>query len=164
MLMSTNTFKENNLQFVDYIDLSEERQREVWIIRNLDIIRRFMIHSAPFSFERHLLFIKTLRMDRSRLYWSVFRDDKFISSVSLHPINWGGAWAEWGIYMNPFHVRKGDSYDVSDVFFRYIRANMALRKIYASISSENSRSIRFHEKIGFEFMGGDQVLFFEKRL
>ena len=66
--------------------------------------------------------------------------------------------------MNPFHVRKGDSYDVSDVFFRYIRANMALRKIYASISSENSRSIRFHEKIGFEFMGGDQVLFFEKRL
>lgn len=41
---------------------------------------------------------------------------------------------------------------------------MALRKIYASISSENNRSIRFHEKIGFEFMGGDQVLFFEKRL
>ena len=103
-------------------------------------------------------------MDRSRLYWSVFRDDKFISSISLHPINWGEAWAEWGIYMNPFLVRKGDSYDVSNAFFRYIRVNTALQKIYASISFENNRSIKFHEKIGFEFIGGDRVLLFEKCL
>ena len=164
MLMSVYTFKEDDFQFIDHIDLSEERQREVWIIRNLNIVRRHMIHSTPFSFERHLLFIKALRMDRSRLYWSVFRDDKFISSISLHPINWGEAWAEWGIYMNPFLVRKGDSYDVSNAFFRYIRANTALQKIYASISFENNRSIKFHEKIGFEFIGGDRVLLFEKRL
>jgi RimJ/RimL family protein N-acetyltransferase len=134
---------------VNYTELPECLQKQVYDCRISDEIRKQMTHSEMFSFEDHLKFVDTLRHTDSKIYWAICEDNIFLLSISLHPIDWDERWGEWGIYINPQYKGKGIAKKAGKLFCSYIAQNTSLDIIKAKVKLNNLQSIRFHHAVGF---------------
>ncbi|WP_148091560.1 GNAT family N-acetyltransferase [Tannerella forsythia] len=158
-------FEDDGFCFVNYVNLPISKHYIIWETRNLQEIRKFMENPEPFCFEKHLEFVKLLSRVNDRFYWAVFKGDKFIMSINLHPICWIKDCAEWGIYANPLYAQRGISRKISNIFFKHVKRTTSLNKINAKVKKENINSVRFHKNLDFLLTEQDELFFyFEKML
>jgi RimJ/RimL family protein N-acetyltransferase len=144
-----NSFIIDQYKFINYVELSEYLQKQVYDCRTSDGVRTQMANSDLFSFDEHLKFVDTLKKTDTKIYWAIFEEDTFLLSISLHPVNWNEKWGEWGIYINPQYQNQGIAKKISALFCKYIEQNTSLEIIKAKVKLNNLRSIRFHLAVGF---------------
>lgn len=149
------SYTDGDFVFINFLELTEIQSRKVWQVRNKKEIRQYMLNQTEFSFSEHCCFIERLRIDDTKVYFAVFKEEEFIGSVSLHPIDYVARKAEWGIYINPKLWHCGLSLAVAQSFLKQMFCSDSIDVITAVVLKKNAASVKFHEKVGFKKSGED---------
>lgn len=149
--MIFQSFTANNFRFINFVELSEDKHKQIWQVRTSLEVRKYMFDKEIFPFQNHLNFVEKLKTDATKLYYAIYDDsNSFVGSISLHPINYNDKVADWGIYINPQYQGKGVGVELANLFFDYVFSLKVLDKITAVVLDFNSKSIKFHERVGFK--------------
>jgi RimJ/RimL family protein N-acetyltransferase len=155
--MIINDFQLDGYEFINYINLTEQLQKQVYTIRILENVRIKMVNTEIFSYESHLAFVDSLINNDNKIYWAIYKNSVFYSSINFHPLAWTEKWAEWGIFINPLFEGKGMARKISCLFLDHIAKHTPLKQIKAKIKICNSKSIHFHHRVGFNDIGEDNL-------
>ena len=131
---------------IDYTDCTVEQHREILALRNLDVIRKWMVNQEIISEENHLKFVESLKKRKDRRYFAVYKKGILIGTYNLTKEN-NAVW-ERGIIANPEVQGKGET----EKWERIILNNLPRYGIFtvtAKVKQDNLQSIRYHEKLGY---------------
>ena len=131
---------------INYIDCSIEQHREILRLRNLDIIRKWMVNQEIISEDGHLNFVNSLRNRTDKKYYAVYKDDVLVGTYNLTQES-EGVW-ERGIIANPIIQGKGETEKWERQILNSL-SNEGISTITAKVKQDNLRSIRYHVKMGF---------------
>lgn len=139
-------------QIVNYTDCSVEQQREILALRNDDRVRFWMVNPELISEESHFEFIDRLKNDVNRLYFAIYKNGMLVGTYNL--TNEGdGVW-ERGIIADPSTQGTGQT----EQWERQILHDLpkyGIKAVTARVKLDNLRSIRYHEKLGYQEHGRD---------
>ncbi len=165
--MIFQSFSTNRYRFVNFIELTEEQHMQVWQVRILESVRKYMFNKEVFSFQSHLAFVEKLKDDKTKLYYAIFDEyDNFLGSINLHPINYQKKEADWGIYINPNYQKSGIGQILANCFFEYIFSFNIIDRITAVVLDFNEQSTTFHKRVGFQCQKNEngQLFFIKERI
>lgn len=134
-------------QIVNYTDCTREQQREILALRNDDRVRFWMVNPELISEENHFKFIERLRGDSNRLYFAIYKNGVLMGTYNL--TNEGDGIWERGIIANPFTQGTGQT----ELWERQILgglSNYDIKAVSAKVKHDNLRSIKYHEKLGYQ--------------
>ena len=134
-------------QVVNYMDCTMEQQREILALRNDDRVRFWMVNPELISEENHFKFIERLRGDSNRLYFAIYKNGVLMGTYNL--TNEGDGIWERGIRANPFTQGTGQT----ELWERQILgglSNYDIKAVSAKVKHDNLRSIKYHEKLGYQ--------------
>lgn len=156
-----NIFKALSYRIVNYSALTDKESRAVWEARNSYEIRRWMFNSEPFSFESHCNFVRGLASNAKASYYAFFDGDRFAGSFDFHLADAGNA--ERGLFVAPDYMGTGFAV-VMDRYMEAVMVARGVRSVTADVLLSNVRSLRYHEKTGYEEIScsGDHVMFSKK--
>lgn len=132
---------------INYKDCSELQHQEIFNLRNHPEIRKWMTNPELISWQSHLVFIEKLRHSDDRIYYAVYQNSKLVGTYNL-TLESDGVW-ERGIITSPSFQGSGST----AVMEKYILGNLPSDKfkwITAKVKIDNVRSIRYHEKVGYQ--------------
>ena len=139
-------------QIVNYTDCSVEQQREILALRNDDRVRFWMVNPELISEESHFKFIDRLKNDLNRLYFAIYKNGILTGTYNL--TNEGdGVW-ERGIIADPSTQGTGQT----EQWERQILHDLpkyGIKAVTAKVKLDNLKSIKYHEKLGYQEHGRD---------
>ena len=145
-LFSPVRIKKNGLEFVDYRILDREQHLLIWRARNEDCIRSQMDHADFIPWESHLAFIDNLSSQYKKIYMAVYRENKLVGSVNIEYNSL--LRVERGVFILPEFWGNGDAVLIENVLSEYLQKQQ-IASITAKVLRGNSRSLRFHLKLGY---------------
>ncbi|HYE79314.1 MAG TPA: GNAT family protein [bacterium] len=86
---------------------------------------------------------------RSSCRWMVEHSDRLIGTVALHNISWRNGYGELGYMVGEAWQGQGLGTAMVRLAIDHIFDHSVLRRLFATISSENTASLRLVEKLGF---------------
>lgn len=115
--------------------------------RNHPDVRRYMYTQETIAWDEHQAWFAKAQQDPNRYLMIYERDHKpqgfiNISKQSVHH-------AEWGFYLAP-SAPKGSGQRLGRQALNYVFEYLNCHKLWGEVLSVNSRSIRFHERLGFQ--------------
>lgn len=143
-------------RLVNYVDAAPEQQEAILALRNRDDIRCRMVNQEEIPLEDHLRFVESLKGRGDRLYYAVYKrcpvepgmtESQLVGTYNLTREE-DGVW-ERGIIAAPETQGKGET----AVWERQILATLpqrGIRTLTAKVKEDNLRSVRYHEKMGFQ--------------
>ena len=131
---------------INYIDCSIEQHREILRLRNLDIIRKWMVNQEIISEDDHLNFVNGLRNRTDRKYYAVYKADILVGTYNLTQES-EGVW-ERGIIANPKVQGKRETEKWEQQILNSL-SKEGISTVTAKVKHDNLRSIRYHMKMGF---------------
>ena len=147
---------------INYIDCSIEQHREILRLRNLDIIRKWMVNQEIISEDDHLNFVNGLRNRTDRKYYAVYKDDILVGTYNLTQES-EGVW-ERGIIANPKMQGKRETEKWEQQILNSL-SKEGISTVTAKVKHDNLRSIRYHMKMGFrETNRGNEYIHFKLTL
>ena len=153
-----HSIRNDSYQIVNYTDCTIEQLREILALRNDDHVRFWMVNSELISEESHFKFIEGLKGNSNRLYFAIFKNGILMGTYNL--TNEGeGVW-ERGIIANPIVQGTGQT-ERWERQILLVLPKYDIRLVKAKVKSDNIRSIRYHEKIGYreEYRDGDYIFY-----
>ena len=142
---------------VNYVDCSREQLLEILHLRNLDEIRKWMTNPEVISEADHFSFVERLKGNQERLYYAVYRDGNILGTYNLTKEK-DGIW-ERGIFANPTTQGKGKT----EQWERQIMSTLpqyGIKALTAKVKLDNPRSVRYHEKLGYQEQSRDDEYIF----
>lgn len=141
-------FRSLELEAINYTELTEAQSREVWALRNLEEIRKWMTNPDPFSFESHSRFIESLKTRKDKEYYAFYKDGSLVGSFDIVGIAENDS-AETGLFVNPDTQGQGIG---RQMFCRMeSRAHtLGLRTLKAEVLKGNERSLKLHLSMGYK--------------
>jgi UDP-4-amino-4,6-dideoxy-N-acetyl-beta-L-altrosamine N-acetyltransferase len=118
---------------------------------NPDIKTSFISRKDPITQEQHLQFMKKLAQ-KGDLYFIIYEDTNRIGTISIYDIDKENNCAEWGRFLikKEYPGRGAESLQLLiDKAFKGLK----LHKLYCTVISHNTRTIKLYEKCGFEIEG-----------
>lgn len=135
---------------INYVDCTPEQHREVLALRNQDDVRKWMVNPEIISKDDHFHFVESLRNNEDRIYFAIYKDGILVGTYNL--TNEGeGVW-ERGIIANPI-IQGTDQTRLWEQQILNSLSKFGIKTISAKVKTDNPRSIRYHEKMGFEEVG-----------
>lgn len=135
---------------------------EILNLRNLDDVRKWMVNSEIISKENHFKFVESLKGNSNRLYFAVYRDGFLVGTYNLTKEE-EGVW-ERGIIANPVTQGKGETAKWEYQILADL-PNRGINAITAKVKQNNLRSIRYHEKLGYQEQSrDDEYIYYLLRL
>lgn len=139
-------------EVINYVDCTREQQLEILRLRNLDSIRKWMVNPDIITEESHFKFIEKLKVSNERLYFAIYREGLLVGTYNLTKEE-DDVW-ERGIFANPETQGKGET----AIWERQILASLpakGIKTISAKVKLDNMRSIKYHEKLGYQELKRD---------
>lgn len=136
----------NEYQIINYVDCTEAQLKEIFNLRNLPEIRRWMTNANEINWESHINFIEFLRSFNDRVYYAIYNNGILVGTYNLTK-EYGKTW-ERGIIISPKFQGTGATLKLE----QWILDNLPKDKInviLAKVKLDNQRSLRYHEKMGF---------------
>lgn len=147
---------------VNYVDCSKKQIEDIYRMRNLPEIRKYSYNTKEIEFEQHMNFIESLKGDKQRIYYAVYKNDDLIGCYNLQ-LKSNDIW-ERGIFATPQYQGKGETYCWENQILSGLDKSL-FRIIEARIKEDNIPSIKYHEKSGFIKIGyEDGYLIYMKQL
>ena len=139
-------------QIVNYTDCSVEQLREILALRNDDRVRFWMVNPELISEESHFKFIDRLKNDVNRLYFAIYKSGMLVGTYNL--TNEGdGVW-ERGIIADPSTQGTGQTEQWERLILHDL-PRYGIKAVTAKVKPNNLRSIKYHEKLGYQEHGRD---------
>ena len=132
---------------INYVDCTREQQLEILRLRNLNAIRKWMVNPDVIPEENHFRFIEKLKRNSERLYFAIYRDGLLVGTYNLTKEE-GDVW-ERGIFANPETQGKGETAVWERQILTLLPAK-GIKTISAKVKLDNIRSIKYHEKLGYQ--------------
>jgi len=147
---------------INYVDCTHEQNLEILNLRNLDDVRMWMVNPEIIPEENHFKFVESLKGNPNRLYFAIYRDGLLVGTYNLTKEE-DGIW-ERGIIANPITQGKGETAK----WERQILADLphhGIKAVTAKVKQNNPRSIRYHEKFGYQELSRDnEYIYYMLRL
>jgi UDP-4-amino-4,6-dideoxy-N-acetyl-beta-L-altrosamine N-acetyltransferase len=124
---------------------------EVLRWRNHPDVRRHMFTQHEIGLDEHTRWFKRASQDPARHLLIHERAGQALGFVQIHEIDSGGI-ADWGFYLAP-HAPKGTGAGLGLGALAYAFETVRLHKLCGQALTSNDRSIRFHQKLGFQQEG-----------
>lgn len=114
-------------------------------------VRSHMFNSDLITASEHMAWFKSSALDLSRCQLLVLRQDIPFGFAQFH-ISRCKAVADWGFYVDP-NGPKGQGQALGRSVLSFGFNKLQLLRVTAKVLSENTRSIVFHERMGFRNEG-----------
>lgn len=137
---------------INYVDCTHEQNLEILNLRNMDDVRKWMVNPDIILEENHFKFVVSLKGNPNRLYFAIYRDGLLVGTYNLTKED-EGVW-ERGIIANPITQGRGET----EKWERQILADLpshGIKAVTAKVKQNNPRSIRYHEKLGYQEQSRD---------
>ncbi|MCI2807802.1 UDP-4-amino-4,6-dideoxy-N-acetyl-beta-L-altrosamine N-acetyltransferase [Eoetvoesiella caeni] len=120
--------------------------------RNHIDIRRYMYTQHEISWDEHCQWFRRVSKDHTcHLLIYSNRENIPLGFLSFQCIN-GGPIAEWGFYVSP-HGPQGTGVRLGTAALNYAFTQLKLHKVCGEALGFNERSIKFHQRLGFQQEG-----------
>jgi len=137
----------NNIELVDFTDLTQEEKLIVLEWRNSKKVRRWMHRKDMISTEEHLRFIELLRDDKTKKYFLVRKETSMIGVIYFTNIDTTMSCTEFGIYSDP--LLKGNGVLLMQEIKQYAFDVLMIKTLSAEVFTENIKAITLYLKNGF---------------
>lgn len=129
------------------IEKGDLKQILTW--RNSDAVRLNMFSQEPIELEQHYQWFERMQADESSVWW-LYTDisGEAVGVVYFTDINIFTGTSFWGFYINP-QSEKGTGFSMGKEALNKAFSELGIRKVYGDVLDFNTRSQRFHEKLGF---------------
>lgn len=131
--------------------LTEEDLALVLSWRNDDRVRLYMFTQHQISAAEHETWFRRVSKDASRHLLLFERNGLPLGFVNLQ-VDGPGRVSTWGFYLSP-EAPKGTGQSLGHATLRHSFQDLGLHKLYGQTMGHNVRSIRLHEKLGFQREG-----------
>ena len=131
---------------INYTDCTEEQQKEIFVLRNLSDIRKWMVNQEPIKWKNHLMFVESLRHTSDKKYFALYKGSQLIGTYNLtkeSDFTW-----ERGIITSPKYHGTGITSKMEKWIIDILPKD-EFKIITAKVKLDNIRSIRYHEKMGY---------------
>lgn len=139
----------------DFAHLDKQEILLVWQWRNDEKISQFM-KTKYIDFQEHLNFITSLKKDRSKKYFLVFKDNEAIGVIDF--INIAKDSCEFGLYAKP--DLKGMGQILMQEIKKYTFEKLKIKKLKACVFKQNKRALDLYLKNGFFVTSENDEFFF----
>lgn len=116
--------------------------------RNHPDVRRFMYTQHEIGAEEHCAWFSRAQQDSNRHLLLYLQHDVPLGFVNITIVDAVARRAEWGFYLAP-DAPRGTGYRLGRAVLTYAFETIGLHKLCGEALAYNTRSIRFHEKLGF---------------
>ena len=138
-----------NINDYDLVDFSNAYSELVYHWRNSEHVRRYMFNDLPISIEEHLHWVqKSLTNNTSCLKLLLFQSVP-IGYVGFTQIDTTSGRCNWGFYIGSSDAPKGSGMIMGILSLTYIFENVGLHKVCSEVLAYNTRSIAYHQRLGF---------------
>lgn len=135
-----------NIELVNFTDLSLEEAKMVLEWRNHLNIRKWMYTQDEISLENHLNFINSLKNNSNKLYFLIKKENEFIGVIDFSDINIQSV--EMGIYANP--NLKGFGKILLEIIKDYSFNVLKVKSIFSEVFYNNEKAYQLYEKYNFK--------------
>lgn len=137
------------LDFVNFINLSDKELKEILIIRNSKYVSQHMRSSKKISHKDHFKWVKELQNNATKKYYAITHQNQITGAVYYTNLNLKKSQCVWGVYFqqdtNPI-ISSLATY----IFLDYIFKHLDLKKISSLVKPDNQEALRFNMSFGFE--------------
>jgi UDP-4-amino-4,6-dideoxy-N-acetyl-beta-L-altrosamine N-acetyltransferase len=136
----------NDITLKNFIHCTDVEKLIVLEWRNNENIKKWMHTTEDISLENHLIFLESLKRDKSRLYFIVKRGVENIGVIDLTNIN--SDFANIGVYSNPYLFGMGNFLMNQLIYYAFEKLN--LNKIKLEVFSDNIKAIKLYDRFNFQ--------------
>lgn len=147
-----HSFINHQYDIVNYVDCTREQHLEILNLRNMDDVRVWMVNPELIIEDNHFRFVESLKGNPNRLYYAIYKDGILKGTYNLTKET-EGVW-ERGIIANPNTKEKGET-ERWELQILAVLSNHGVRAVTAKVKHDNPRSIRYHEKLGYQEQSRD---------
>ena len=147
----------NDIELINFIDMSLEEKKMVLSWRNHPDIKQWMYNSDDISLENHLLFIETLKNCADKLYFLVKQHNNYIGVIDFTNIDKSNKSSEFGLYSNIDIQIPGIGRVLENVCIDYAFNILNINILKLEVFSKNVQVRNLHKKFKFEETGIKEV-------
>ncbi|MBZ7936498.1 UDP-4-amino-4,6-dideoxy-N-acetyl-beta-L-altrosamine N-acetyltransferase [Campylobacter sp. B0100352/1] len=133
------------IELKNFIELNEQEITLVWQWRNDKKVNEFM-HTKNFDIKEHKNFIYSLKQDKSKKYFLVFKDKEAIGVIDLVNIKKESCY--FGLYAKP--NLKGVGQILMDEVKKYAFEILKVKTLKAYVFKNNDKALKLYLKNDFE--------------
>lgn len=141
------------------LQLSDAERMLEWM-NNPEVVQYMKIGQKKHTLDEIYQFIEVAQNDEINKHYAV-SDEKgtYLGTVSLKGINWEEGLAEYAIALHPDAIGTGAAALATKSILNLAFCRENLKKVFLYVLAENTRAVRFYEKIGWIYMGSERIIF-----
>lgn len=120
--------------------------------RNSLDVRSYMFSSKEICYEDHQKWFDHLKLVDDQRWFVFYENNIALGVVSFTNIDFFGKKANWGFYTKP-DSPKGTGTRLGITALEYFFEELGFHKLNGEVLGSNTRSLRMHEKLGFQIEG-----------
>lgn len=153
---------ENEIEFIDILQVDDELKEKVRQWRNKEEIRKCMLNQDIISREEHFKWLEGLKRREDWKFWVIFVNKIPIGSIYLQNINYRELTSEWGFYIGEESYRgKGLSKCILFNLLKIFFDKMKFKTLFTKILPNNTVALNLYKK--FKFKEIDKLPFKNKK-
>ena len=135
------------------IDVTEEHIELIYKWRNQPTIRSVMYDSEPINWDKHVAWFNSISKNDMKYAKILIYDQVPYGMGNISIKDKKNAIGEWGFYIGEQNAPKGMGTVLAYKMLEFIFEDLNIRKLCAEVLDYNEKSIKFHEKVGFQKEG-----------
>lgn len=116
--------------------------------RNHPEVRRYMYTQHEIGAEEHYAWYERVQHDETRHLLIFEPNGRPTGFINFHVVDSQARRAEWGFYLAP-DAPQGSGRELGQIALEYAFENLGVHKVCGETLEYNTRSIRFHKRLGF---------------
>ena len=144
-------FTQGEYTFKHYCSLNLDEKKLVLEHRNLN--RQWMLQQDEISLENHLKWIESLKNDKTKVNYLVYKDNHPFMAIAYHDIN--NKEAYWGYFLIE-QAYKSEVLKIEKIIIDFAFAELNLDRLLCINDSQN-HVIKIHQFFGFKMIDTKMV-------
>ncbi|MFD2046676.1 UDP-4-amino-4,6-dideoxy-N-acetyl-beta-L-altrosamine N-acetyltransferase [Ornithinibacillus salinisoli] len=121
--------------------------------RNSKRVRSLMYTDHQIDWEEHYQWFNKINKDPKKMVFVLYDKNKSLGIVSFSNINKDHSRCEWGFYIGDETAPKGSGTIMGILALDKIFNEVGLNKVCSQVFQDNTKSLGYHQKLGFEIEG-----------
>jgi UDP-4-amino-4,6-dideoxy-N-acetyl-beta-L-altrosamine N-acetyltransferase len=143
-------FQLGNLEFINYVGLSESDLKIILDFRNHSKVRKMMHSPNEISVKDHFEFVEKLKIDLDNFYWVIKKKDVIIGGISITKVDYERREIFSGIFLNPKFIGTGVGVEIEFESMKLIFDIFQIETIKAVVLEINNFSHSLLIKFNFK--------------
>lgn len=119
-----------------------------------DINKNFTFNAKNYTEDNAIDFIEKSWVDKEHRHYAIAdANDEYLGTISLKNISLLNRTAEYAIALRTRAIGKGVSSYATKEIIKIAFEELDLNRVYLNVLSENTRAIKFYEKMNFVYEG-----------